>query len=147
MNEPKKIIIHHGAEVDSPKLEWGQIRRYHMMTTPEKPAYIDIGYHAGVELVNDQYEILMGRNWFWSGAHCVGQNNQSLGFCFVGNFNLNEPTDGMLITGARFITIWMRLFKIPILEILPHRFFEATDCPGKKFPMDRLIHIIEERFI
>jgi hypothetical protein len=145
MNNPKKIIIHHAAEIDTPKLEWGQIRKYHMTADPRKPAYIDIGYHAGVELVNDQYEILMGRDWLWSGAHCIGQNSESLGFCFVGDFNKNEPTDGMLIKGAKLIAMWMELFKIPLGEVLPHYHFEATDCPGKKFPMIRLSDIIEER--
>jgi len=132
---PDKIIIHHSLTKDGTTVSWAAIRHYHT----EVLGWKDIGYHAGCELVGKSYEVFMGRVWDEVGAHTRGQNIKSLGFCFVGNFDISEPPEEQLITGARVIKYWMRLFNISIDKIYPHHFFASyKSCPGLRFDMDRL---------
>jgi hypothetical protein len=148
MRKVTEIIVHHSAETDTPELNWQGIRKYHMTPAsqggPPGGPWRDIGYHAGVELVGGRYEILMGRDWEWVGAHCPGHNTISLGLCFVGNFQEHVPPDDQLRLGARMIRTWMRLYNIPLENVYPHRDFNDTDCPGKMFPMDKLRGFISE---
>lgn len=132
--KPKKITVHNSATRDSGTVSWGAIRKYHTETL----GWSDIGYHAGVELVKSgnelYYEILMGRMWDRQGAHVRGHNQDNLGICFIGDFDLREPPQAQLIAGAKIIALWMKLFDIPIEEIYTHRRFDPTKtCPGDKF--------------
>ncbi len=132
---PRKIIIHHSLTKDGKTVSWGAIRHYHT----EILGWMDIGYHAGCELVGTQYEVLIGRMWDQMGAHTRGENESSLGFCFVGNFDIDSPPYEQLIVGAKVIKYWMRLFNIPLEEVYPHRHFASyKTCPGAKFEMERL---------
>ena len=132
---PKKIIVHHSLTKDSGTVSWGAIRRYHINTL----GWIDIGYHAGVELVYTEYETFMGRPWDAIGAHTQGQNDQSLGFIFVGNYDFFPPPPRMLEVGAKVIALWMRLFNISKDEIYPHhKFANYKSCPGTEFDIEDL---------
>jgi hypothetical protein len=55
-NKPNKIILHHSATADGPTVSWGAIRRFHVVEC----AWGAIGYHYGIELVGDYYEVLIG---------------------------------------------------------------------------------------
>jgi len=140
---PQKIIVHHSLTKDSGTVSWGAIRRYHI----EQRGWLDVGYHAGVELVENNnisyYETLLGRAWDIPGAHTAGQNNNSLGICFVGNFDIDTPPLAQLQAGAKLIKYWMSIFRIPFKEIYPHRKFADKTCPGKQFDMNALIDIIK----
>lgn len=137
-----KIIVHHSLTKDSGTVSWGAIRRYHI----EQLGLEDIGYHAGVELVTNQdisyYEVLLGRRWNKEGAHTRGHNRDSLGICFIGNFDDEPPSLDQLTVGAKLIQYWMDLFGIPLSRIYPHRHFAAKSCPGKRFDMNVLLDII-----
>jgi N-acetylmuramoyl-L-alanine amidase len=141
MFRPDKIIVHHSLTSDGPTVSWGAIRKYH--TDPNGPyKMLDIGYHAGVELVDSggisHMEVLIGRWWFKTGAHTLGENATSLGFCFVGNYDVVPPPDEMLEAGARLLATWCRLFVIDPGRIFPHSAFENKTCPGTQFPMAQL---------
>jgi len=135
---PTKIIIHHSDTRDDKFLSWGAIRYHHVIEL----GWHDIGYHAGVELVQSgdhlNYEILIGRMWDVDGAHTIGQNTSSLGICFVGDYDEFPPPDDIIISGAKLIKLWMKLFNISINQIYAHRDFNNTDCPGKKFDINVL---------
>jgi len=137
--KPVKIIVHHSATADSGTVSWGAIRRYHTETL----GWPDIGYHAGVEFVRSgnelYYETLMGRMWNVSGAHTRGQNHDSLGLCFVGNFDEHRPPEAQLVAGGKIIALWMKIFGISIKEIYTHNFFNnAKTCPGNQFDINVL---------
>lgn len=136
---PKRIIVHHSLTEDGDTVSWSAIRRYHMV----EKGWIDIGYHAGCERVGKVYECLVGRPWDEIGAHTTGQNINTLGFCFVGNFDNGQPPWEQLTVGAKVISAWMRLFKIPVEAIYPHSHYAAKSCPGKRFPMDKLKAMLE----
>ena len=134
MNVPNKIIIHASATEDGPEFSWGAIRKWHI----EQNGWIDIGYHAGIELVGDHYEVVYGRPWTLDGAHCPGQNSTSLGFCFVGDFMVNRPEPREFATAAKFLREWLRLYKIPRSAVYRHDHFNNTACPGKAFNIEAL---------
>jgi hypothetical protein len=139
---PTEIIIHHSLTKDSGTVSWGAIRKYHTDPKPVGMGMTSIGYHLGIELVqsgdNFYYESLMGRVWDAEGGHTIGHNDKSLGICFVGNYDLVVPSEEMLITGAKVIRLWMRLFNIQMDSIFPHRDFADKTCPGTKFDMNVL---------
>lgn len=137
---PEKIIVHHSLTSDGPTVSWGAIRKFHM--TDPKYMFKEIGYHAGVELVGDYYEVLLGRQWNEVGAHTTGQNYNSLGICFIGNFDNAAPPEKQLLTGAKVIRYWMEIFGIPESNIFPHSKFSMKTCPGRMFDMMRLRELI-----
>ena len=136
-----KVIVHHSLTKDGPTVSWGAIRRYHM--DPDGPYKMDdIGYHAGVELVTNgdvsYYEVLLGRMWNKIGAHTIGQNDKSLGICFIGNFDEESPPQEQLIVGARLIRYWLELFGLSKNNVFPHWAFADKSCPGKYFSIAEL---------
>jgi len=135
---PTHIIIHHSLTRDGETVSWQAIRRYHM----QELGWSDCGYHAGVEIVAEIPEVLLGR-WFTTvGAHCLGMNDKSIGICVVGNFDDEDQaramlTDGRFQTLIRLVNNLASLFDIPASRICPHRQFAAhKTCPGAKFPWD-----------
>ena len=137
--KPTKIVVHASATKDSGTVSWGAIRWYHTQVL----GWRAVGYHCGLELVksgeHEYYEVLMGRMWDEIGAHEPAVNAESLGICFVGDFDNEEPPMGQLVAGAKMIAYWMRLFGISKDSVYPHRFFRPDkSCPGKRFDMDLL---------
>jgi len=140
---PQRIFIHHSLTKDTPTVSWGAIRKYHTETLH----WSVIGYHAGVELVRSgselYYEVLMGRMWDRQGAHCRGQNHDSLGICLIGNFDNYRPPDAQLDAAGRIISLWMKLYGIKLKDIYGHNEFDSNKtCPGKLFDFDDLKHYI-----
>ena len=154
----KKIILHHSFTKDSSTVSWQAIRKYHTswkyngeIITPERRLELhdegakgivapwkDIGYHMGIELVNDHYEALIGRMWDVTGAHCHGQNSDSWGLCFVGNYDEDEVPEEMWDLGLRVVRMWQRFGRIDKSEVYGHREFNSgKSCPGTNFDLDR----------
>ena len=134
-----RIILHHSATKDGPTFSWSAIKRYHVQTN----GWADIGYHAGVEFVDDDFFVMLGRDWDTDGAHTIGQNHLALGLCFVGNFDLWEPDTEMLLEGAKVVRLWRRLYNIPISEIHKHSEYANKSCPGSLFPFATFLAMCE----
>lgn len=137
---PKRVIVHHSLTKDSGTVSWGAIRKYH---TQVKKWRGGIGYHVGVELVmsggETYYEILMGRMWNRTGAHVRGHNRNSLGICFIGNYDKIAPKKEMLEAGARVIALWLKLYGLTVDDIYSHHNFNINkSCPGELFDMEQL---------
>jgi hypothetical protein len=130
----KKIIIHHSFTKDGKTVSWGAIRRYHTQTLK----WSDIGYHYGVELINNDYEILVGRPLSRSGAHTKGHNNDSIGICCVGNYDDHAPSQKMLNKLVQLLKDLMVIYNITKDNVKPHRDYSSKTCPGKKFDMNKL---------
>lgn len=131
----KYIIIHHSLTKDGEVKDWTAIKKYHM----EVMKFVDIGYHYGIEKVNGQYVVQIGRQENQIGAHTLGQNACSIGICVVGNFDNELPNPkamDLLVDLCKQLVAKYNL--TPEMIITHHRFASYKTCPGKKFPMDEL---------
>jgi len=166
---PRKIVIHHSLTKDGATVSWSAIRRYHRSWAHDgkiiceakaialidrdvegvKRPWLDIGYHAGCEMVVSGgrvvFECLYGRPVTVAGAHARGHNDDSLGFCFVGNFDERVPSQKMLeVAARRVIAPWCAQFGILTQNIIGHREVSNKTCPGSKFDMYELVEIVRE---
>lgn len=136
---PNKIILHHSATKDSGTVSWNAIRRYHV----KENKWTDIGYHYGIEFVMDpgdshgSYEILIGRMPNEVGAHASGQNSQSIGVCFVGNFDTEPPPKEQWEMGLKLVRWLLREFAISSASVFGHRDFADKTCPGLMFNVEK----------
>lgn len=116
--EVKKIIVHCSAS-DRPEHDSiNVIRQWHI-----ERGFSDIGYHW---YINKQGHVFTGRNQHTPGAHCEGQNYDSLGICLGGN---------KLFTDAQFLalkgliyTIWSAHGKLPVYG--HYEFNPLKNCPN-----------------
>ena len=129
---PTRIILHCSATKDSGTVSWQAIRRFHMAN-----GWNGVGYHAGIELINDQYEVMIGRLWDRPGAHTSGENHDSLGVCFVGDFEADPPPLAQWQVGVQFIRSLCWVFGIGHDRVFGHReFTDRKTCPGTRFDLD-----------
>lgn len=75
-NKPEKIIIHCSATPEGRDVHAEDIRRWH-----KSRGWYDIGYHYVIEIDGTVKD---GRQEDVIGAHCRGQNDKSIGICYVG---------------------------------------------------------------
>ena len=141
MNSPEYLIVHCSAGPDRVVRDWDAIRRFHL-----SKGWRDIGYHFGIELVGDRYEIFKGRAISDTGAQCIGSlpgtpypnrmNSHSLGICLVGG----DPMEGF---GPKYplppaqkdklielLADLCKDLKLPVDRIRLHREFDPKPCPG-----------------
>jgi N-acetylmuramoyl-L-alanine amidase len=86
MRAINKVIIHCSATPEGRYHDVDDIRRWHLAR-----GWSDIGYHYVILLDGT---IQAGRPVRRSGAHCRGQNSQSIGICYIGGTDaLNSPKD------------------------------------------------------
>ena len=126
------IMLHHSLTKDGVTVSWQAIRKYHKETMGWK----DNGYHFGIELINDQHEILIGRLLDQKGAHCVGMNDKAIGICFIGNFDEAQVPPEQWKKGIELVRSLLKLLDIPIRYVVAHRDYAPKTCPGKLFDMD-----------
>ena len=140
------LIVHHSATIDTKSLSWKNIRDYHI----EHKKWKNIGYHFGIEQINNSYEILLGRFANEKGAHCpdLGMNTKAYGVCCVGNFNYKTPPK-IVINILVNLCLWLN---IPTENVLGHGEVRAKNgkidkwpCPGRKFDMNILRNKIAKR--
>lgn len=142
---PTEIILHHSFTKDSKTVSWQPIREYHLSL-----GWRDIGYHYGIEMVNDKFEILVGRFEGTNGAHTKEDkaNWRSIGICCVGNFD-NEPPDmaqwNILLELCENIC---RRYNIPVQNVKGHREYAPyKSCPGNAFDLIKFRDQLQDMLI
>ncbi len=130
----EEIIIHHSLTKDSNTVSWNAIRTYHM----HHLRWAAIGYHWGVELVGGFYEVLQGRNMQWNGAHARGYNKTAIGICCVGNYDDEEPSEGLIVSVTQLVTWLISIYNIPKERVRGHADISHKTCPGKLFDLRRI---------
>lgn len=164
------IVWHHSASPDGIMRDWDAIVKYHKSyrvdfniatkeefelrlkekrgTNFETP-WKDVGYHSGIEWINDKVVFHWGRMLTMIGAHAGVKdasnrfNVEYLGLCAIGNFDLKPPKPEMWEFALRATRSFMSAFNIPKTHVIGHR--EVFDrlgvprqktCPGKFWNMD-----------
>ena len=138
MNKPNKIIIHHSDSKDHGTLKnFDEIKKWHV----KENGWRDIGYHYVIEKIDGVYTILKGRPEIEDGAHCYGQNEESIGICVVGNFEVDQVPEEAYIKLAELIKdIRRRHGELPIHG---HKEFYNTSCPGKNFNLQKVKELLK----
>lgn len=132
---PKNIIIHHSLTEDGKTVSWNNIRNYHISL-----GWRTIGYHYGIELIDDDYEILVGRMMNENGAHCVQQkmNSRSIGICCVGNFDSNLVPARQWLLCLTLVRALVDVLRLSVDQVYGHNEFASyKSCPGKNWSMDK----------
>lgn len=133
---PTHIILHHSQTADGRTLSWDDIRRYHIVTN----GWSDIGYHFGIEKIEDETVTLVGRMQNETGAHCADDrmNHHSLGICLVGNFDNGEPPVTFWNAAQRLVRSLLEVYGIPAANVQGHREHNpGKTCPGKMFDLEK----------
>jgi N-acetylmuramoyl-L-alanine amidase len=135
----KYIVIHHSA---SYKGSASSIDRYHRKERGWKNG---LGYHFiignGNGARNGQIEVGDRWNKQIKGAHAGDDeyNEYGIGICLVGNFDNNHPSEAQISSLIYLIKYLQERCNIPRRNIIMHKNIKTTDCPGNRFPYNKLM--------
>jgi len=130
------IVIHHSATKDGIVYrDYDAIKRGHL-----ERGFRDIGYQYVIEKVNDKLTVTPGRPEWDIGAHCPGRNEDSIGICVVGNFEVETPTEEHYQVVAYLCQDIMTRHNIK--EIAGHNQYHATACPGRNFDVEKVRQLV-----
>jgi len=127
MRQINKIIIHCSATREGENYTVDTIRSWHV----DGRGWSDIGYHFYIDLYG---EIHKGRDIAKIGAHCKGQNRNSIGICYCGGVEADgkTPKDTRLDCQKDSLTAVLRTLKAmyPEAVIHSHNDFANKACPS-----------------
>lgn len=129
------INIHHTAitALTDDSMQFNIVDRGHQIrwdgSTKSQLGYY-VGYHY---LIERNGVIKQARKDSEVGAHnnVDEMNYKAIGICFAGNMEEQELTKYQVKSGIELVNNLVSKYKIPRENILPHRYFKATACPGK----------------
>jgi len=154
-SNPRFIVIHHSATKEN--LSFKQIVEIERKElSNEKGSYrLDPSFHCVITRDGRYHNYCRWDSVGWHVARGSKiYNSNSLGLCFVGNFENRKnvkghnswdtnpkPSETQIDTGARMMALWRYLYDIDEKNIVGHRSVKKrhTTCPGNNFPLDRLI--------
>lgn len=144
----KKIIIHHTASPTEVlrQNKWVKVSREIIDEWHKKRGFGQIGYHF---LVLKDGTVEAGRPINMVGAHCAvsRRNYIGLGIALVGNFQESRVPYIQLEATAQLTSKLINLFKMNGLQDIElHRevLGAKTLCPGKLFPKEEFLRIINK---
>ncbi len=127
MRQINKIIVHCSATREGENIPVETIRKWHV----EGRGWSDIGYHFYIDL---QGEIFKGRDIAKIGAHCKGQNRNSIGICYCGGVESDgkTPKDTRLDCQKDSLLAVLRTLKAmyPDATIHSHKDYARKACPS-----------------
>ena len=104
----------------------------------QERGWADIGYHLGLEMVGQEFEILLGRPFDVKGAHCKahGMNSRSIGLCIVGDYDHRPPPPDAWSLALLHVAGLCRLLGISPGKVYGHGEIDShKTCPGLQFDM------------
>ncbi|MFJ3923156.1 peptidoglycan recognition family protein [Streptomyces sp. NPDC090022] len=140
--QPRRIVVHHTATANvtdySQKRAYAlarAIQTFHM----DAQGWIDTGQHFTVSRGafvmegrhNSLAELRVGGHQVRS-AHCIGQNNVSIGIENEGTYSTEEPPAAQYAALADLCAHICSQYGLPPSEIYGHRDFNQTACPGDR---------------
>ena len=128
-NSPDKIIIHHP--------EWsGSIENLNNMMIGMGFTMVGYNYY-----VRKDGSVWKGRPDNVTGANCYGENHTSLGVCFEGNYDKDTSMPQAQFDAGVELIKYLKS-KYGISEVGGHKHYYNTACPGRYFPLDRMLKAI-----
>jgi N-acetyl-anhydromuramyl-L-alanine amidase AmpD len=121
MREINKIIIHHSGTDYAHHDNVAFIRKVHV----KQNGWSDIGYHYFIDSKNG--ELFICRPVSKVGAHCLLQNNGSIGICVSGMSGINIKQRNTL---KKLCKNLVDIFNLTNNDIYKHRDFANTLCPN-----------------
>ncbi len=135
----KYIVIHHSA---SNKGSAASIGKFHK----EERGWVNgLGYDFLIGNGNGSRDgqIEVGSRWNKQidGAHAGNPeyNKHGIGICLVGNFDTDHPTSRQISSLLYLITYLQKRCNIDKDNVIMHKTFRNTVCPGKHFPYEQLL--------
>ncbi|MDR1565164.1 MAG: N-acetylmuramoyl-L-alanine amidase [Oscillospiraceae bacterium] len=122
----KTVVLHHAAATSCTVED---IHKWHLQN-----GWSGFGYHF---FVRKSGEIWEGRPLDKVGAHCKNNNTGSVGICFEGNFENENMQEAQIKAGGELLAYLNG--KLAGLTIKLHKELNATDCPGKNFPLSSIL--------
>jgi hypothetical protein len=127
----KWIVIHHSA---TPSGSMAFFDKEH-----KAKGWDGVGYHFvignGTESGDGQIEVTQRwplQKW---GAHAKTVDNryneQGIGICLVGNFDVERPSPQQIRSLARLVAHLSQTYRISPQNVVGHRDTKPTDCPGR----------------
>ena len=127
MRKINKIIIHCSATREGQAIDLETIRDWHV----KERGWSDIGYHY---LVHIDGTISQGRLHSVAGAHTKGENQESLGICYIGGVELDGKTPKDTRTCSQADSLEALLYSLkamyPGAKVHGHRDFSTKACPS-----------------
>lgn len=130
VKRPKTIygVLHHTA---SKNCSPDDIHRIHINSN----GWAGIAYHFYVRIDGTIYR---GRPIEMHGSHVENYNSQCLGICFEGNFEVDEMPLAQIKAGQELIKYVKSIY--PKIIFKKHKDLNATACPGRNFPFDKIVN-------
>lgn len=126
MRKINKIIVHCSATPEGREVTVEEIDKWHKAN-----GWKGIGYHYVVYLDGSIHK---GRDEKEVGAHCAGQNTNSIGVCYIGGVEADGKTPKDTRTEAQKKSLLELLKKLkekyPNATIHGHREFASKACPS-----------------
>ena len=129
MRKIDKIIIHCSATKPDHNCDAEEVRGWH-----KRKGWSDIGYHYFIKLDGT---IENGRPFEKVGAHCYGENTNSIGICYAGGLDLDgTPKDTRTEEQKKAIRLTIEVIQHILTEegmaatVHGHNEFSNKACPS-----------------
>ena len=137
MRDLNRIILHCAATPEGREVSLDTIRKWHTDPPPQGNGWSDIGYHYVIHL-DGLTEI--GRPVSIQGAHTSGENEDSIGVCYVGGVDKDlVPKDTMTVQQEISFVELVNSLRLTFgyLSVHGHNEYSSKACPSfsveKKF--------------
>lgn len=134
-NKLNWIIVHHTGGTDLDPLcdtsnqSFEVVNEYHRQKWEFKSS---LGYYLGYQYYIDKNgKITQARSDTETGAHTIGQNDNSIGICLAGNFDVTLPNQKQVEALKTLVSSLMDKHNIPVKNVVPHRKFANKTCFGR----------------
>ena len=137
------IVIHHSATENGNAAIFDKTHR-------EERHWDGVGYDFvignGTDSGDGEIEVTFRWRRQMAGAHCGGTpdnwaNVDAVGICLVGNFNYTTPSTRQMQSLLKLVRFLKKRYGISNSSIYGHKSTPGariTDCPGHKFPIEKL---------
>ncbi|HHZ81284.1 MAG TPA: hypothetical protein EYO58_06105 [Flavobacteriales bacterium] len=130
MRSLSRIILHCSATPEGRDVSVETIRQWHTDPPPQGNGWSDIGYHYVISLDG---KISIGRPVGTQGAHVSGENENSIGVCYIGGLDsAHNPKDTMTVSQEIAFVELVKSFRCIFgeLSIHGHNEYSSKACPS-----------------